>query len=93
VNGPRRQPGRPSQSRSMTAATKATFWRRRHSLTGPSWMHAAWDVFVILEAGRLWVARYERALPLIIDLCPDKWADNRRNECRFMRAPPAQAHN
>ena len=37
----------------------------RHDNTAP-------DVFVILKAGRPWVARHESALPLIIDLCPDK---------------------
>lgn len=46
-----------------------------HSLTGASCMPAAWDVFVILKAGRPCVARHERALPLIIDLCLD-CADN-----------------
>jgi len=43
-----------------------------HSLTA-SCMHTASDVFVILKAGRsARVARHERALPLIIDPCPDK---------------------
>ena len=43
-----------------------------HSLTA-SCMHTASDVFVILKAGRpARVARHGRALPLIIDPCPDK---------------------
>ena len=42
-----------------------------HSLKA-SCMHTASDVFVILKAGRsAQVARHERALPLIIDPCPD----------------------
>jgi hypothetical protein len=40
-------------------------------------MHPASDVFVMLKAGRLArVACHEKALPLIIDPCPDKSADN-----------------
>jgi hypothetical protein len=37
----------------------------RHDNTAP-------HVFAILKAGRPWVARHERALPLIIDPRPDK---------------------
>jgi hypothetical protein len=54
------------------AATAATSGRDGHSLT-VACTHAASGVFVILKAGRpAGVARHERALPLIIDLCPDK---------------------
>jgi hypothetical protein len=68
----RRPPGRPSQSRSVIAATAATSGRDGHSLTVIC-THTASGVFVMLKAGRpAQVARHERALPLIIDPCPDK---------------------
>jgi hypothetical protein len=53
-----------------------------HPLTA-SCIHAASAVFVILKTGRpTRVARYERALPLIIDPCPDRSADNNRTTSR-----------
>jgi hypothetical protein len=64
--------GRPSQSRSVIAATEPTAGAVGHSLTA-SCMHTASDVFVILKAGGpTRVARHERALSLIVDPCPDK---------------------
>jgi hypothetical protein len=49
-------------------------------------MHAASDVFVLQKAGRPnRVARHEGALPLIIDLCPDKRADNTGPDRQFDR--------
>jgi hypothetical protein len=54
------------------AATAATSGRDGHSLT-VACTHAASGVFVILKpGGRPGVARHEKALPLIIDPCPDK---------------------
>jgi hypothetical protein len=50
-------------------------------------MHTASDVFVMLKAGRSGrVARHEKALPLIIDPCPDKKADN---SCRLHQVTDA----
>jgi hypothetical protein len=59
-------------------------------------MHTAPDVFVILKAGRpARIARHERALPLIIDPCPDKQASNEcvtaplSGVCCCASAPPS----
>jgi hypothetical protein len=66
-------PGRPSQSHSVIATTEATSGRRRPLADGA--LHA-YGLGCLRDpesrAAAPWVACHERALPLIIDPCPDK---------------------
>jgi hypothetical protein len=75
----RRPPADRSQSHSVIAAAEATSGRRRPLADGV--LHA-YGLGCLRDPGSRAVGpgpRHERALPLIIDPCPDKWADNKRS--------------